>query len=116
MPVLLAATIILCGCPGCSTNQVSTTYKSEVAIDSSVQLAWQSWQTYVSIANPPMATRIQVASAFNKVKLAEIAAVQATEIASTTTNSVVNATLSASQVQSALTDLSNLLASFNIKL
>jgi len=118
MPALLLATIGLCSFSGCTTSQVTTSYKTETAIDTSVVAAWGLWTNYATVMNVPLSTRTNVAEAFNKVKAAEIVAVQTTIIASTSTNQSVLSTLTANlgAESAALTDLGNLLATFNIKL
>lgn len=104
---------------GCSTSQVSTAYKTETAVDTSVTTAWSLWQAYLQ-ANPStsQATQVQVTSAFNKVKATELIAIDATAAiaSSTNTNSVSIALTAESVVASAFSDLGNLLAQFNIKL
>ena len=103
---------------GCSTSQVTTAYKTETAIDTSVVIAWNAWTNYAAISAVPLATQVKVAAAFNKVKAAELVAIDATALAAQTTNTtVVTALLTSTQAESqALVDLGSLLASFGIKL
>lgn len=118
MPTLLALTIGACIIVGCTTSQTTTAYKSESAIDASVVTAWSLWTNYAVTTGVPMATRTNVAAAFNKVKIAELLVVQSTIAASGSTNqAVLNLmTSNAAAESAALTDLGNLLASFNIKI
>ena len=101
----------------CTTSQTTTAYKTETAIDASVVTAWNLWTNYASAANVPTNTRIQVAVVFNKVKAAELVAIDATAIAAASTNQTLLATMTSSVAaeSAALTDLRNLLATFNIK-
>ena len=103
---------------GCTTNQVITAYKTETAVDASVVAAWGLWTNYATIMNVPLNTRTSVASAFNKVKAAEIVAVQTTAVAANSTNQsfITVMTSNIAAESAALTDLGNLLATFNIKL
>lgn len=104
---------------GCSTSEVTTAYKTESAIDASVVAAWKGWQTYLSL-NPGTSTNTihQVSAAFNKVKAVELVAIDSTTLAAGTTNGITlsNAVNSVQAISPALTDLGNLLATFNIKL
>jgi uncharacterized protein YejL (UPF0352 family) len=103
---------------GCSSSQVTTAYKTEAAVDASVVAAWNMWTNYVAVANVPTNTQVQVAAAFNKVKAAELVAIDATSIAVGSTNGgIITAMLNAEGAENqALSDLGNLLATFNIKL
>jgi hypothetical protein len=105
------------GLVGCSTSQTSTAYKTETAIDASVVTAYNLWQVYLQ-ENPktPASTVAQVVAAFNKVKALELVAIDATTLASTNSLYATNATAAVSAIGPAVTDLTTLLATFNIKL
>lgn len=103
-------------CIGCSTSQTTTAFKTESAIDASLTTAWSLWLAYVK-ANPTtsLTTQQEVSAGFNKAKAAELVAMDATTLAASTgnTNSL---SISLTGETQALTDLSTLLANFNIKL
>lgn len=104
----------------CSSNEITTAYKTETAIDASVTTAWSLWEAYVK-ATPTVsaATQAEVSAAFQKVQAAEIAAIDATALAASTTNGIASSaayeTALASMNQD-FTDLQTLLATFNIKI
>ena len=105
---------------GCSTNSVSTAYKTSSAIDASVTTGWSLWQAYLQ-ANPTVSTNTiaQVSAAFQKIQQAELVAIDLEAVAASSTNSaaITSAlTTAIANESSELVDLENLLATFNIKL
>ena len=117
---LLVSIICLAGIIGCSTNSVSTAYKTSSAIDASVTTGWSLWQAYLK-ANPGISTNTvaEVASAFQKIQAAELVAIDLESVAASSTNSpaITSALGTAITNESQeLTDLEGLLGTFNIKL
>lgn len=101
---------------GCTTSQTTAAYKTESATDAVVTAAWSTWLAYLKAnSNISLATQQQVSAAFNKVKAAELVALDTTSLAATNGNTNGVAVSIAEETQ-ALTDLDNLLATFNIKL
>lgn len=115
--ILLATSTLCISFVGCSTSAVTTAYKTESAIDTAVTASWTAWQSYVTNSKingspVPLATQVSVAAAFNKVKAAELLAIDAT---ANSTNALSFGAVT-SDLSLAVTDLSNLLLTFNIKL
>ncbi len=121
--VLAFGLLLGLGLTACSTSQVTTAYKTETAVDTASTSAYALWQAHVAAeaaaGTPvPAATQTQVIAAFNKVKAAELVAIDATALAASTTN---NASISAvlsdeGALTAAFADLGTLLGAFNIKL
>lgn len=103
---------------GCSTTSVSTTaYKTEATTDAAVTSAMSAWGAYVAAYHPPVSEELQVESAFNKYQQAELAAIDVTAAfaAATATNSAsstTNETTALTAATQSLTDVLNLVQSF----
>lgn len=63
---------------GCSTNQSTIAYKSEVAGDLAVKTAMTGWGFYVANYHPGTNAELRVLHGFNVVKAAELTVVDAT--------------------------------------
>jgi hypothetical protein len=103
---------------GCATQQVTTTaYKAEATTDAAVTTAMSAWGTYVATYHPPASEELQVETAFNAYKQAELAAIDATAAYANAagSNSVAQArseTTALNAANQSLADLLNLAAQF----
>jgi hypothetical protein len=99
----------------------ATTYRVEKSADISVTAALSAWNDYVAQNHPPVSEELAVRAAFQKVQSAELAAVDATIMASSlsTTNASPLPAIVTADYQSAanaLADLVNLLRQFGVKI
>lgn len=103
---------------GCASQQVTTTaYKAEATTDAAVTTAMSAWGTYVATYHPPASEELQVQTAFNAYKQAELAAIDATAAYANAagSNSVAQSqseTTALNAATQSLTDLLNLAAQF----
>jgi len=103
---------------GCATQQMTTTaYKAEATTDAAVTTAMSAWGTYVATYHPPASEELEVETAFNAYKQAELAAIDATAAYANAagSNSVAQArseTTALNAANQSLADLLNLAAQF----
>lgn len=107
---------------GCASNPPTVIYKTIGTTDAAVVAAVKAWDIYVSQNTVPISQQVAVRSAFLKVQAAEKLVLDGDAVyaAYGTTNAPVGivATLAADQsaFSNSVTDLTNLLAQFKIKL
>lgn len=103
---------------GCASQQVTTTaYQTEATTDAAVTTAMSAWGAYVAAYHPSASEELQVQTAFNAYKQAELAAIDATAAYANAagSNSVAQAqseTTALNAATQSLTDLLNLAAEF----
>jgi hypothetical protein len=108
---------------GCNTPPSTVAYKAETGADFTVTGAMAAWNAYVGAKHPGTNAELKVKAAYDKAKLAEALAIDATKawaLASVTntagTNVPPSVTIAEGSAAQALMDLVNLIQSFGVNI